>query len=388
MATNYLTPNMFLVVPIPNQEPGPDWATDLNASLTILDQHSHAPGSGVLITPTAININADLPFNNANNVTGLRSVRFFPQTIALSDPTDLGCIYEAGVDLYYNDGNGNQIRITQSGSVAGAAGTITGLPSGTASASYQSGSGTFQFQQATSTAANIDVASVIIRYPGSYPTPSGNAIVLEAPSSLASSYQIVLPSLPSQTNVMTLSAAGIISSVTYDFIGQSMTSVGADAIGTSMSSNGANSVAASRTRATGSAVVGVGGVAISASSGSFSTSSLSFVAVTNQAVQVTTTGNPVFFGFIPDGGTVLSNIQTSNNIAQFQIRRNTSTVIATIEVGTNQTSGGGHCSTAPSAISGLDFPSAGAQNYQVFALMFSGGGSVIVNNVGLTAYEL
>jgi hypothetical protein len=280
MSSSYLTPNMLLVIPVPTQAPGPDWASDLNSSLTILDSHNHAAGSGVQINPAGININADLPFNNSNNATQLRSVRFFPNVSALSTGSDLGCLYEAGVDLYYNDGVGNQIRITQSGNVAGAAGTITGLPSGTASAAYQSVSGTFQFQQATSTAANIDGASLIIRYPGSYPTPSGNCIILEAPSSIASQYSLVLPGLPAQTNVMTLTSAGIMSSITYD------------SVGTSMTSTGANAIANTRTRATGSSV-GAGGVAISASSGTGSNSTNTLTQITNQSITLVTTGKSV-----------------------------------------------------------------------------------------------
>lgn len=31
--------------------------------------------------------------------------------------TNLGCLYESGVDLYYNDGNGNAVRITSGGAV-------------------------------------------------------------------------------------------------------------------------------------------------------------------------------------------------------------------------------------------------------------------------------
>lgn len=212
MGTSFLTPNMNLTVPVPGQEPGPNWANDLNNSLAVIDAHNHSPGSGVQINPAGININSDLTWNNSYNAIALRSVRFFPQVTPISaSPPDLGCLYESGVDLYYNDGSGNQIRITQSGSVSGASGTITGLPSGTASAAYNSGSGTFIFQQATSTAANLDVASVAIRYPGSYPTPTGNYVQLQAPSSLASGYSITLPALPGSTSLVSLSSAGILS---------------------------------------------------------------------------------------------------------------------------------------------------------------------------------
>ena len=220
MANEFLTPNMSLVVPIVSVAPGPDWASDLNASLTILDQHSHQPGSGVQINPTAIDINANLPFNN-NNATLLRTSRFFNQTAILSLPTDLGCLYEAVNELYYNDGVGNVVKITNMGSVVGSAGTITGLPSGTASAAYVAGSGTFVFQQATSTAANIDAGSLVLRYPGSYPSPAGNGIVIRVPSSISSLYSFTLPALPTlgSNAFIVTSTVGVMSTVVVDGVG-------------------------------------------------------------------------------------------------------------------------------------------------------------------------
>lgn len=214
MSNFYTSPNMQLTVPVVGVDTGPDWANNINASLTIIDAHTHAPGSGVQITPSGININSDLPFGKTNNATQIRSARFWSQASPIAaSGSDLECVYVSGVDLYYNDGSGNQIRITQSGSVAGASGTITGLPSGTASAAYASGTGTFVFQQATSTGANLDVASIAIRYPGSYPTPSGNYIQLQAPSSLASGYSLTLPALPSANNTfLSIATDGTISS--------------------------------------------------------------------------------------------------------------------------------------------------------------------------------
>lgn len=233
MSNYYVSPNMSLPIPVPTVDTGPDWANNLNGCLNTIDAHTHNSGSGVQVTPSGLNLNADVTFLT-NNAIALRSVRFNANLAPLALAADLGCLYESGVDLYYNDGNGNQIRITQSGSVAGASGTITGLPSGTASAAFSAGTGTFIFQQATSTAANMDAGTLIVRYPGSYPTPSGNYIAIQAPSALSSGYALTLPSLPAQTNVVTLGTSGILSSITYDAVGQGMTSTGANAIGLNM----------------------------------------------------------------------------------------------------------------------------------------------------------
>ena len=154
-----ISPNMSLPVPVVSVEPGPNWAQDVNSCMSVIDGHNHSPGSGVQLTSNAFNINADLPFNNNNAIT-LKSIRFSPQSSPLATPADVGCLYESGVDLYYNDGAGNQVRITQSGSVTGSAGTITGLPSGTASASYAAG--TFSFRSATNTPANFELGPIIL----------------------------------------------------------------------------------------------------------------------------------------------------------------------------------------------------------------------------------
>lgn len=188
------SPNMGLTIPGVGVTSGPDWANDINVSLGLIDQHDHTPGNGVQITPAGINISSDLLFNN-NNATNLRSSRFQVQASPLSAAADVGALYVSGVDLYYNDENGNQIRITQGGAVSGSAGTITGLPSGTASAAFSAAQGTFVFQQATSTAANMDIGTLLLRYPGSYPSPAGNYIALQAPASLATGYAFTLPNM-------------------------------------------------------------------------------------------------------------------------------------------------------------------------------------------------
>lgn len=196
------SPNMNLVIPTIAVDSGLVWEQSINADLLILDQHNHSPGSGQPITPAGLNISSDLSINN-NNLTVARSLRLNPQTSPLALTADLGCLYESGVDLYYNDGSGNQIRITQSGSVSGSAGTITGLPSGTASASF--GAGIFVFQAATNTAANLDVGSVLLRNN----VASSKALTLAPPNAMGANYNLVLPSLPGAQQIMTLDSSGV-----------------------------------------------------------------------------------------------------------------------------------------------------------------------------------
>lgn len=193
---------MNLPIPIPGVDPGPQYALDLNSSLTIIDQHNHSIGSGVQITPSGININSALSLNG-NDLINVASVTLTPQ---VSTPIS-GSLYESGVDLFYIDGNGNNIRITQAGSVTGSSGTITGLPSGTASASY--GSGVFVFQAATNTAANMDGASFIFRNN----IANSKGLTLSPPNAMGSDYQLFLPTIPAQTNIMVIDSSGNMGSV-------------------------------------------------------------------------------------------------------------------------------------------------------------------------------
>jgi len=179
---------MNLPVPVVGQEPGPDWANDINACLAAIDQHTHAVGQGIQVTPAGLNINADLAFNS-QNATLIRSTRFAPQVSPLALASDVGCLYVSGADLYYNDVAGNQIRITQSGSVTGATGTITGLPSSPPGAGASYSAGTFTFISAAATLATLSVGPISI---GST-TASTKQVTVSAGPTQAANYSLVLP---------------------------------------------------------------------------------------------------------------------------------------------------------------------------------------------------
>ena len=119
--------------------PGPDWATNLNTSLDAIDAHDHTSNKGVRIVPAAININASLEFNS-NNALELKQVQFDNQG---SQPTDQSrALYAYGGELYYRDSSGNQVQITNSGSIASTGGFVN--LDAPASAVYLPGSDLFQ----------------------------------------------------------------------------------------------------------------------------------------------------------------------------------------------------------------------------------------------------
>jgi hypothetical protein len=202
MADNTTTPSMNLVVPIPSTAPGPAWATTIAGDMTVIDAHDHTSGKGVPITPDALNINTDLPVSG-NNVIDVRTTRYTPEAAPISEPSDLGCTYVVDDDLYFNDGAGNQIRLTQGGSVSGSSGTITGLPSGTASASFSGG--TFSFRSATNTPATMSVGPITTGAAIASPF----TVTIAASASQASNYSLTYPlALPGSTSLLNVDTSG------------------------------------------------------------------------------------------------------------------------------------------------------------------------------------
>ncbi len=221
MSDFILSPNMNMPVPIVGVEIGPNYANDLNNSLSILDQHNHTAGSGVQIPVDGINIASDFPING-NNLNVVKSVRFQSQGATLSGPSDLGSIYRVGLDLYYNNGNGAAIQITTGTSLSAVVTSVAGLT--------YSGS-TFTFQRvvppaAANTPAFLDAGSVTIRNG----TVAANGVTLDCPAALATSYNIVLPLLPT----------GVTKFVRMDVSGNQAADVSLD--NTTVELNGSNQV--------------------------------------------------------------------------------------------------------------------------------------------------
>lgn len=209
--SNYTTtPNMNLLIPTVGVDPGPDYANNVNADFTILDQHDHSPGAGVQITPAGLNINTDLSFQN-NNLTTLRSLRLSPQLNPITLPSDVGCLYlvtatSDGSDLWFNTGNGTQIQITKDGALFGVGnGSIANLVA-PASASYSSSISTFIWESNANTPANLDAGYIILR--NNFANSKG--LTLQPPAAMAADYALTLPNLPLATSFLTIDPTGTI----------------------------------------------------------------------------------------------------------------------------------------------------------------------------------
>ena len=110
------TPNMGLVKPDVLSTPAPTWASLLNAVFDAIDSHDHSSGEGVKITPSGMNISSDLSIGS-NNLTAIRTTRF--TNLASWSPTasDLACFYVLNNEIYFRDGVGNNVKITNNGTL-------------------------------------------------------------------------------------------------------------------------------------------------------------------------------------------------------------------------------------------------------------------------------
>lgn len=139
---------------------GSDYATQINNAFLVIDALV-----GQSFTPSQLNINQDLSFQN-HNPTNQRSSRFTNQTASLALASDVNELYVQNGDLYYVDVSGNQVQLTVNGTLnAALVGGITGLGGTNAGLLYSAGSTTFTLLANTGTLAqaNIDVANATVR---------------------------------------------------------------------------------------------------------------------------------------------------------------------------------------------------------------------------------
>jgi len=346
---------MNLIEPTVGQESGPQYALDINSSLTLIDQHDHSPGKGVEITPAGININSSLAFNN-NPATGLSYESF----IAGSSPTTtIQAISVAPAssinELFYTDSNGTQTQITKNGTVNATAASIPGE-------SYDAG--TFIWTQTQSalptTPANFDIGSITLR-----PNTAGttNGVTLTPPSSTVTtfgfpSYSAALTgSLPSANSFLTMSTSGNITA--------------------------SIPVASNYTKST--------------SCGTFNTSSTSLVPVTNLSITITSLGNPVIISLVPDGTGADSYVGVSNssgdtiNTTTIHVTRNSTTIYNTplallVRTGTGINTIG--IQVPPTGITIFDAVTAGTYTYTMSMEVDSTDLVGTIQNCSLVAYEL
>jgi hypothetical protein len=199
------TPNMNLTLPLVSQTPGPLWASEINADMTIIDGHDHI-ATGVPIVSAALNINDDLSFNSHALLDAI-NVSFIDggPTGVVGIPNSL---QTAAGELYFTDGNGNSVQITDNGTVnVGGTGNIGGIVPN-AAVNYVSGPNNYEFLDENGNRAALDISAVVF---------GGNVTLQLSPYSL--SYVLKLPAaLPSATSFVTATVSG--SDVTLGYLTQ------------------------------------------------------------------------------------------------------------------------------------------------------------------------
>src|SRR5262249_19009793 len=140
------------------------------------------------------------------SATTLKSAIFSSQGSAL---TGTGFASNVSGDLYWNDGTGNQVRITASGAVnTGGTGSISGMDA-TSAVTYSTVTKVYTFTQSATFPAKIAVGDVQI-----LPTVSGasNAITITNPNTV--SYSLTLPTgLPAANALLYSSNVGALAFV-------------------------------------------------------------------------------------------------------------------------------------------------------------------------------
>lgn len=367
MSNVLFTPFMNLPNPIPGVDPGIDYALNLQSCNLIIDQHNHSPGSGQQIQPNGINISSDLAFNNQNAIT-LRSVRFTPQSAALTNPADIGCLYVVNNELYYNDvSGGHQIQITVNGTVNA---TSSGISSGTASAAFSAG--VLLVKSNATSGANVEMQSAVLTNSGNLT----NTLTLQAPT-LSSSIIETLPPLPvSVTSIMQMDTSGNMSAVlTVDNSTlqntSNLLSIKNLGVGTAQLANA--SVTYPKLAAL--------NIVTSGDCGSFVPNG-SVVQVTNWNVNITTTGRPVMIQAYGNNANVNPNIGVASGNLFITIQRNGLNITTVF-----MNSGAGIGIEIPiTTVSFLDLtPPAGVNNYAVFAQ--TDGSSASIEHGILYVYE-
>jgi hypothetical protein len=209
-------------------------------------------------------------------------------------------------------------------------------------------------------------------------------VTIKSPNSLAADYSWTLPgSLPSAQSVLTVDASGVMERITPNEVALLMTSTGANFIRSTMTKGSGTSVTA-------------GNVAIAASSGSYSTTSTSYVNVSNQSITIVHTGKPVRICLIP-GGVASIGVDTANTnggTATFQILASgTSTLNAEFPLVISTSDDFATpltriLSVPPGGIDTIDIVGAGTTTYILRAKKDADAATAYVTNCRLVAYEL
>ena len=207
-------PNSMNINPPAVGSAGPAWAEDINEILeTTIANHNHVgPNGGTPLTQDALAIDGDLSLNG-NALTATEKVVLATQATAVGTTAS---VYNLNGNLYYKNGSGNNIQITDAtGLAANSVDGISGLAGSDGGASYSAG--TFIFTKNNGLdPANMNIGYIRLFEFGA-PLSTYNTAIFQ-PNTLASNKifqlgttNIYFPAtLPTTTSLMTISSIGAI----------------------------------------------------------------------------------------------------------------------------------------------------------------------------------
>lgn len=177
------------------------WGGPVNTIFqTIITAIEGTVSSGALL----VNTNIDFSSYGATN---LGPVRFLNQSASLSGASNSLKLYTVSGELYFTDGSGTAIKLTDGGAVnlAGTGG-ITGAGYGVNDVELNWDGTYYNFKSGTSTYAPIQVDDLRLS------DGSSNFVTLEAEAGMSADYTLTIPaSLPASTKLVQVSSAGIMS---------------------------------------------------------------------------------------------------------------------------------------------------------------------------------
>lgn len=205
------TTNMALTLPTVLVTLGPTYATLINTALTTIDEHDHASGRGVRITPAGMNINSDLDFGS-NYAKALKASRYSSQVAALASVNDVNQVYVVNGNLFFNNASGTAVQITSGTglnlSSIGAIGGDYGAVGVNASVTYSNTTKAYSFTQEPGITGSISSGPLsIFRNVASSPS-----VTFQLNASIAGSYSLTIPAaLPASDAVWLSDSSGNVS---------------------------------------------------------------------------------------------------------------------------------------------------------------------------------
>lgn len=111
-----VTPNMNLSLPEPTVTPGPDWASQINEALEVVDDHDHSSDKGKKVTPAGLDINVDLDFQD-NSLQNAYKVNLVNQSSTLTGVDNACTISFVNGNFYITNSGGTAVQVTDGTSV-------------------------------------------------------------------------------------------------------------------------------------------------------------------------------------------------------------------------------------------------------------------------------